>query len=195
MKNNDTKWLGLGLAILVSSTTVSLLGHSDGSKPFGYFVKPPNIAEWVAIPTTRTMCLSFIIASFWRLYSKHPNVNFESRFSRNQLLQVNKVLTKKYWENVYYLWEDEIVGQCHKGKSTKIGKEGSEDRLQIREKEAYPQGLCGLIDSYVIATGWKTMEKVGSLLLFYHLISQYGLHAPAELKTKKGFGVNLHLNI
>jgi len=140
------------------------------------------LAKFQKLPSLRTAAFAFLFASAYSLYSRPPvnEQTWESRFELNKLADVSGILGTDYWKNLWYLYEDEWVGQCFKSKAIKLDNDG-EHRLQIHKDDCHPHGVCGHLDTRIKLLS-KGMEGLSNVLLTYFLLAQYGVYGPIQLK-------------
>ena len=173
---------------LLSITALSLLLSSltavaaDPAKPG--LITAPDFSKLAMnkLTSPRTLLTSFAIASAYNLYSR-PSVTedkWQSRFSWDMLKDVSKVGSKAYWKNIWHLYQDEFIGQCHKSKAIKLDKDG-EHRLQVHAGDCLPHGLCGRLD-LSLKTFNRSVDSLSGLLVTYYLLNQSGFFGPLQQK-------------
>jgi hypothetical protein len=79
-----------------------------------------------------------------------PEQNFKPRYSMKKLAEVNKIGTKEYWDNAYYVIRDGFLGQ--KGKDA-VKIKFYEDKKKLAEVEGHVEypvvGFCGHLVTYL----------------------------------------------
>ena len=170
---------------LLSIVAFSLLLSSIPSAAMNPVISLPDstvLENFKKLPSARTAAFAFMVASAYSLYSRLPvdETKWASRFDAKKLLNVGSMANSEYWKNLWYLYEDEWVGQCYKSKSIKLDKDG-DHRLQIHKGDCAPHGVCGNIDARVKLFG-KGMEGLSNLLVTYFLLQQYGVFGPLQQK-------------
>lgn len=182
--------------LLLSVVALSLLISSASSTAMNPVVSAPSFDKstleyFKKLPSARTALFAFMVASAYSLYSRLPveDGKWQSRFDANKLLALSKMTSSDYWKNLWYLYEDEWVGQCYKSKSIKLDKDG-EHRLQVHKGDCSPQGICGNLDARVKIFS-KGMEGLSNVLVTYFLLHQFGVFGPLQQKmnaTSKDLG-------
>jgi len=112
----------------------------------------PHLPKWSAV--------AFMVASAVTLYKRKAVADFKPRYDVNQLPKLNNVLTKAYWQNLYYLWYDGFVGQ----KSSESYLQAEDGKIVFSE-EFDAAGFLGNANDFV-----KPIKDTAGLLGLGYLV-------------------------
>lgn len=125
----------------------------------------PHLAKWGAVMLTT--------ASVIAVYKRKPTNDFKPRYDIQQVTQFNKILTKEYWENIWYIYYDGFIGQKGSEKYLK-----SEDDRIVVDEEIEAQGLLGNATEFVK----PIKDAAGSLGLAYLVYKVATAHPSGKRK-------------
>lgn len=168
----------VALSLLLSAAPSTAMNRAPINLP----TVDGTLENFKKLPSARAAAFAFMLASTYSLYSRLPveEGKWESRFNAKELLNVSSMASSKYWKNLWYLYEDEWVGQCYKSKSIKLDKDG-DHRLQVHKGDCPPQGFCGNLDARVKIMS-KGMEGLSNVLVTYFMLHQFGVFGPIQQK-------------
>jgi|SRR5579872_3442456 hypothetical protein len=172
----------IALSVLISAVPSAAMNPNGAPAISAPAIDSTLLTRFQKLPSLRTAAFAFMLASAYSLYSR-PSVeekDWTSRFDLGKVTDLGSLFSSDYWKNLWYLYEDEWVGQCYKSKAIKLGTD-DEHRLQVHKGDCYPHGVCGNIDARVKLFS-KGMEGLSNVLLTYFLLAQYGVYGPIQLK-------------
>lgn len=113
---------------------------------------------------TERAVLIFLGGSFFRLFWRDPKSGAKPRYELKKLGDLSLLMSEpsKYFDNVFYVWDDGFVGQYFKDKYM-VWKESTGTIKQSRKCE--PFGVLGNLYSVLIVNDkvQKSMKNVGKV--------------------------------
>ena len=137
----------------------------------------------------KTVGVALLFATWMRLYSKESKAVPVNHYDLGKTLELHKIASKDYWQNMGYVIDEGLIGQA--AKPQKIAAEIN-DRIEFKKSNATPAtGVCGKVDSLVKSTS-RALKGMGELvtiplLAYAFFYDAKNLHASVNLKEGATF--------
>lgn len=73
------------------------------------------------LSTPKMIVLTGLLANGYLLFQRKVEKDFQPRYSAQKLINIKKIFTKEYFENLWYLYYDGFIGQAGKTNETAYG--------------------------------------------------------------------------